>query len=37
MKVFCHGIKKGLYDRYDYAQLAIDNRLTPEQIAEDVE
>ncbi len=37
MKVYCHGIKKGLYDRYDYAQLAIDNRLTPEQIAEDVE
>ncbi len=37
IKVYCHGIKKGLYDRYDYAQLAKDNRLTAEQIAEDVE
>ena len=36
MKVYCHGIKKGLYDRYDYMQMAKDNRLTPEQIVEDV-
>lgn len=32
MKTFCFGIKKGLYDRYDYQQLAKDNELTPEQI-----
>ena len=32
MKTLCFGIKKGLYDRYDYAQLAKDNELTPEQI-----
>ncbi len=37
MRVFVHGIKKGLYDRYDYAQMARDCRLTPEQIIEDVE
>ncbi len=37
MRVFVHGIKKGLYDRYDYAQMARDSRLTPEQIIEDVE
>lgn len=36
MKVYCHGVKKGLYDRYDYAQMAVDNRLTPELIAEDI-
>ena len=32
MKTLCFGIKKGLYDRYDYQQLAQDNELTPEQI-----
>lgn len=37
MRVFVHGIKKGLYDRYDYAQMVRDSRLTPEQIIEDVE
>ena len=32
MKTLCFGIKKGLYDRYDYQKLATDNELTPEQI-----
>ena len=32
MKTLCFGIKKGLYDRYDYQKMAIDNELTPEQI-----
>ena len=32
MKTLCFGIKKGLYDRFDYQQLAKDNELTPEQI-----
>ena len=32
MRTLCFGIKKGLYDRYDYQQLAKDNELTPEQI-----
>lgn len=32
MKTHCFGIKKRLYDRYDYQQLAKDNELTPEQI-----
>ena len=32
MKTLCFGIKKGLYDRYDYQQMALDNELTPEQI-----
>ncbi len=32
MRTLCFGIKKGLYDRYDYQQMAIDNELTPEQI-----
>lgn len=32
MKTLCFGIKKGLYDRYDYQQLVKDNELTPEQI-----
>lgn len=32
MKTHCFGIKTGLYDRYDYQQLAKDNELTPEQI-----
>ena len=32
MRTLCFGIKKGLYDRYDYQQLAKDNELAPEQI-----
>ena len=32
MKTLCFGIKKGLYDRYDYQQMAQDNELTPAQI-----
>ncbi len=32
MKTLCFGIKKGLYDRYDYQKMATDNELTPEQI-----
>ena len=32
MKTLCFGIKKDLYDRYDYQQMATDNELTPEQI-----
>lgn len=32
MRTLCFGIKKGLYDRYDYQQLAKYNELTPEQI-----
>lgn len=32
MRTLCFGIKKGLYDRYDYQQLAKDNELTPGQI-----
>lgn len=32
MRTLCFGIKKGLYDRYDYQQLAKDNELTLEQI-----
>ena len=32
VRTLCFGIKKGLYDRYDYQQLAKDNELTPEQI-----
>lgn len=32
MRTLCFGIKKGLYDRYDYQQLEKDNELTPEQI-----
>lgn len=32
MRTLCFGIKKGLYDRYDYQQLAKDNELIPEQI-----
>lgn len=36
MRVLVRGIKKGLYDRYDFRQMAIDNRLTAEQIVEDL-
>ena len=32
IKTLCFGIKKGLYDRYDYQKIATDNELTPEQI-----
>ena len=32
IKTLCFGIKKGLYDRYDYQKMATDNELTPEQI-----
>lgn len=32
IKTYCFGIKKGLYDRYDYGQMVKDNELTPEQI-----
>lgn len=32
IRTLCFGIEKGLYDRYDYQQMAIDNQLTPEQI-----
>ncbi len=32
MKTLCFGIKKGLYDRYDYQKMAQDNELTSEQI-----
>lgn len=32
MRIFCFGIKKAHYDRYDYQQIAIDNELTPKQI-----
>ena len=32
MKTLCFGVKKGLYDRYDYQKMALDNELTPEQI-----
>lgn len=36
MKVYNYGIKKGFYDRYDVNELLKENRLTKEQIAEDV-
>ena len=32
IKTLCFGIKKGLYDRYDYQKMATDNELTPDQI-----
>lgn len=32
VKTLCFGIKKGLYDRYDYQKMAQDNELTPQQI-----
>ncbi len=37
MRVLVRGIKKELYDRYDYQQMARECRLTPEQIVEDVD
>lgn len=36
MKVACHGVKKGLYDRYSYSDLLNASGLTPEKIAEAV-
>ena len=36
MKVLVGGIKKDLYDRFDFQQLLSDNRLLDEQIVEDV-
>ncbi|MCR5758252.1 MAG: 1-deoxy-D-xylulose-5-phosphate synthase, partial [Selenomonas sp.] len=36
MKVLNFGLPKKFYDRYDYAQLAQENHLTAEQIAEDI-
>ncbi len=36
VKTLCRGIKKGLYDRYDYGKLFAESRLMPDQIAEDV-
>ena len=36
MKVLNFGIKKEFIDRYDVAEVLKDNRLTPEQIAEDI-
>ena len=32
VRTHCFGIKKGLYDRYDYQQMVLDNELTPQQI-----
>lgn len=32
MKVHCFGVKKGLYDRYDYQQMLKDNNLTIPQM-----
>ena len=37
MKVKNYGIKKAFYDRYDVKELLKENRLTKEQIVEDVE
>ncbi len=36
VKVMCKGIAKGLYDRYDANRLLIENRLSDEQIVEDI-
>ncbi len=36
MKVSCHGVRKGLYDRYSYSDLLRESGLTPEKIAEAV-
>ena len=36
VKTYCYGVKKGLYDRYDYQQMLTDNHLTVEQILEDI-
>ncbi len=36
IKTHCFGVKKGLYDRYDYTQMLRDNHLTVEQMMEDI-
>ena len=36
MKVLCYGLKKEFLDRYDAGEVMKANRLTPDQIAEDV-
>ncbi len=36
MKVLVGGVRKGLYDRFDVAQLLADNRLLDHQIVDDV-
>ena len=36
MKVKNYGIKKAFYDRYDVKELLKENRLTIEQIVEDI-
>ena len=36
MKVLNYGLKKEFLDRYDAAEVLKDNRLTKEQITEDV-
>lgn len=36
MRTLCYGARKEFVDRYDYAELLRANRLTDEQIAEDV-
>lgn len=36
MKVDCHGVRKGLYDRYSYSALLSESGLTPDKIAESV-
>lgn len=37
VKVKNYGIEKAFYDRYDVNELLRENRITKEQIAEDVE
>ena len=36
MKVLCYGLRKEFLDRYDAGEVMKANRLTPDQIAEDV-
>ena len=36
MRVLCHGVRKGLYDRYDYAQMFEENGLTVQQIVDEI-
>ena len=36
MRVLCKGLRKEFYDRIPYPETALRNRLTPEQIAEDI-
>ena len=37
VKVLCRGLKKEFIDRFDVQELLRENRLLPEQIAQDVE